>query len=154
MTIGVLKMFKINKKVEYALMALKHISEKKPDELTSVKEICEKYASPFDVTSRSMQKMVAGGLLKSEKGAHGGYSLASDLIGANFLDFMEMVVEPVTLVSCAGDDSSCSMSSTCNIISPLVNLNQKMRGFFETISVREVLEMEAESLESIAALNG
>ncbi|MCM8526313.1 MAG: Rrf2 family transcriptional regulator [Lentisphaeraceae bacterium] len=147
-------MFKINKKVEYALMALKHISEKNPDELTSVKEICEKYGSPFDVTSRSMQKMVAGGLLKSEKGAHGGYSLASDLKGANFLDFMEMVVEPVTLVSCAGDDSNCAMSSTCNIISPLVNLNQKMRGFFETISVLEILDMEAESLSKIAAVNG
>ena len=101
-----------------------------------------------------MQKMVAGGLLKSEKGAHGGYSMASDLSGVNFLDFMEMVVEPVTLVSCASDDSNCSMSSTCNIISPLVNLNEKMRGFFATVSVREILELEAQSLESQAAGNG
>ena len=147
-------MFKINKKVEYALMALKHISEKKPDDLTSVKETCEKYGSPFDVTSRSMQKMVAGGLLKSEKGAHGGYSLASGLEGVNFLDFMEMVVAPVTLISCAGDDSSCAMVSTCNIISPLVNLNEKMRGFFETVSVKEILELENASLESQTASNG
>jgi DNA-binding IscR family transcriptional regulator len=51
-------MFKINKKVEYALMVLKHMYEKKP-----VKEICDKYGAPFDVTSRSMQKMVAGNLL-------------------------------------------------------------------------------------------
>ena len=147
-------MFKINKKVEYALMALKHISEKKPDELTSVKEICERYGSPFDVTSRSMQKMVAGGLLKSEKGAHGGYSLASGLEDVNFLDFMEMVVAPVTLISCAGDDSNCAMASTCNIISPLVSLNEKMRGFFETVSVREILELEKASLESQTASNG
>ena len=147
-------MFKINKKVEYALMALKHISEKKPDDLTSVKEICEKYGSPFDVTSRSMQKMVGGGLLKSEKGAHGGYSLASELADVNFLDFMEMVVEPVTLVSCAGDDSNCSLSGTCNISSPLVNLNEKMRGFFATISVREMLSLESESLKPLATSNG
>lgn len=147
-------MFKINRKVEYAMMALKHISEKKPDDLTSVKEICEKYGSPFDVTSRSMQKMVSGGLLKSEKGAHGGYSLASDLSGVNFLDFMEMVVEPVTLVSCTNDDTVCALSGTCNIISPLAKLNEKMRGFFATISVREILELETESFKSIAASNG
>ena len=72
-------MFKINKKVEYAMMSLRHIYTNKSDELTSVKEICEKFRTPFDVTSRAMQKMVSGGILKSEKGAHGGYSQKMDL---------------------------------------------------------------------------
>lgn len=135
-------MFKINKKVEYALMALKHMYGKTPDELTSVKEICEKYGSPFDVTSRSMQKMVTATLLKSEKGAHGGYSLIKDLNEVNFLDFMEMVVEPVTIVSCAGDDSNCALSGSCNVIPSMINLNEKMRNFFSTISVKELLDLE------------
>ena len=135
-------MFKINKKVEYALMALKHMYEKNPDELTSVKEICEKYGSPFDVTSRSMQKMVAGGLLKSEKGAHGGYALIVDLGTVNFLDFMEMVVEPVTLVNCASTDSNCALAGSCNVIPPMIALNDKMRDFFATISLRELLDKE------------
>lgn len=147
-------MFKINKKIEYALMALKHISEKKVDDLTSVKEICEKYGSPFDATSRSMQKMVGGGVLKSEKGAHGGYSLAAELKEVNFLDFMEMVVEPFTLVSCVEGDSNCSLSSTCNIASPLVNLNKKLRSFFATISVEEMLELKPRSPEPLALLDG
>jgi Rrf2 family protein len=135
-------MFKINKKVEYALMALKHMYEKKPGELTSVKEICEKYGSPFDVTSRSMQKMVAGGLLKSEKGAHGGYTLIKDLESVNFLSFMEMVVEPVTLVNCAGKDYKCTLAGSCNVITPMINLNDKMRDFFSTISLKVLLDNE------------
>ena len=135
-------MFKINKKVEYALMALKHMYEKKPSELTSVKEICEKYGAPFDVTSRSMQKMVTGGLLKSEKGAHGGYKLIQDLEMVNFLDFMEMVVEPVTLVNCASSEYKCTLSSSCNVIPPMITLNNKMRGFFKTISLKQLLDEE------------
>ena len=135
-------MFKINKKVEYAMMALKHIYSKHSEELTSVKEICDKFGSPFDVTSRAMQKMVSGGILKSEKGAHGGYSLIMDLEKMNFLDFMEMVVEPLNLVNCVDNESNCSMSGSCNIIWPLVNLNKRMRDFFRTISLEEMMASE------------
>jgi Rrf2 family transcriptional regulator, nitric oxide-sensitive transcriptional repressor len=136
-------MFKINKKVEYAMMALRHIYVKNRDELTSVKEICEKFGTPFDVTSRAMQKMVSGGILKSEKGAHGGYSLQTELNMINFLDFMEMVVEPLSLVNCVESENKCSMSGSCNIMSPLVNLNKRMRVFFTTISLKEMLDFES-----------
>ena len=136
-------MFKINKKVEYAMMALRHISSKNLNELTSVKEICEKFGTPFDVTSRAMQKMVSGGILKSEKGAHGGYSLQVNLDVINFLDFMEMVVEPLSLVNCVESESNCSLSASCNIILPLVNLNKRMRDFFRTISLSEIMGNES-----------
>ena len=135
-------MFKINKKVEYALMALRHMHEKKAGELASVKEICERYGSPFDVTSRSMQKMTSGGLLKSEKGAHGGYSISTDLTEVNFLEFMEMVVEPVTLVNCVSSETSCALAGSCNVITPMINLNEKMRSFFSTISLQELVDSE------------
>lgn len=120
-------------------MAVKHISEKRDGDLTSVKEICDRYGAPFDVTSRSMQKMVIGGILKSEKGAHGGYSLAIDLRQINFLDFMEMVVEPVTLVSCSNEGTVCALLGKCNIVSPLAKLNDKMRDFFATVTVSDLL---------------
>ena len=120
-------MFKINKKVEYALMAVRHIYAKGPNELTTVKEICDQYGSPFDVTSRAMQKMVSGGLLQSEKGAHGGYVLVKDLHSVNFLDFMEIIVEPLSLVNCIMSENSCSMSGSCNIIPPLMQLNDRMK---------------------------
>ena len=44
-------MHKVNRKIEYALMALKFMSGKMPGQLTQVKEICEKTGSPFDATA-------------------------------------------------------------------------------------------------------
>jgi DNA-binding IscR family transcriptional regulator len=60
---------------------------------------------------------------------------------------MEMVVEPVTLVSCAGTDHICSMAESCNVIGPMKNLNSKMRHFFRTISIKELLEIEEDAVK-------
>lgn len=64
-------MFKINRKIEYALIALKHMSHKKPGQLTSAKEICDIYRTPFDPTSRVLQILSQNGILQAEQGARG-----------------------------------------------------------------------------------
>ena len=66
-------MNKMNKKMEYALMALKHISLKQGAQLTSAKEIADLMHIPFEVIARVLQALSSRGLLKAEYGASGGY---------------------------------------------------------------------------------
>ena len=81
-------MNKINRKVEYALIALKHMRGKAPGELTSAKEISSIYGSPFDVTARVMQVLTQKNILRSEQGAHGGYQITKDLNRVSVYDLM------------------------------------------------------------------
>ena len=148
-------MFKINKKVEYALMALRHINDKEANSLTSVKEICDNYGAPFDVTSRAMQQMVNGGIMKSEKGAHGGYLLIKDLDDVSVLEVIEIIVSaPVSLASCLSDNSTCQLADSCNIVPPLMTLNHKLRHFLDTLSVKEILLSEGSPLTFNTAPTG
>jgi Rrf2 family protein len=133
-------MFKINRKIEYALIALKHMHQTKPGQLTVAKEICDQYKAPFDVVSRVMQRMAHGGLLKSEKGIHGGYQIVKDLSRVTFLDLEEMILGKVYLADCLeGDHSGCSMVHGCNLISPMISLNRKLVGFLKTIVILELM---------------
>jgi len=133
-------MFKINKKLEYALMALKHMSGKDLEDLTSVKELCDSYKMPFDVMSKVMQKLASGELLVSEKGAHGGYSINKDLKEVNVLDLYVMILGENTIAKCMGDHSSeCAMHSTCNVKSPMIDLNDRLRSFYKTITLCDLL---------------
>jgi Rrf2 family protein len=133
--------FKINKKVEYALIALKHMSDKYPGELTTAKEICDVYSSPFDATSRVLQILTQQQILKSEHGAHGGYLIQKDLSKITFLKLVETILGPVQMVKCLHDegDNNCGLLSGCNIVSPIVKLSDRLKSFYDTINLKDLI---------------
>jgi Rrf2 family protein len=148
-------MNKLNRKIEYALIGLKHMRSKAPGELTTVKEISQIYGCPFDATSRVMQALAQKGVLKSEQGAHGGYMITRDLNRVSFYDLSEWILGPVAVARCLHEtvESSCDMRSTCNIITPVQTLNRKINEFYKALTVAELLDggRRAVSQESQAA---
>jgi Rrf2 family nitric oxide-sensitive transcriptional repressor len=135
-------MNRINRKVEYALIGLKHMHSKAPGELTSIKELTHLYGCPFDVTSRVMQTLVQKNLLRSEQGPHGGYQINRDLSRSSFYDLIEMILGPIEIAKCLqGDEhSACEIRGSCNIVSPMQNLNRKLSEFYRGLSILELLE--------------
>lgn len=142
-------MFKINRKLEYALMALKHMNYKHPGELTTAKEICDAYKAPFDATSRVLQIMAQNGLLKASPGAHGGYQILKDLSKISFLELTEWILGPMQLVDCLTDeDKNCGLTNTCNIISPINRLSGKIKTFYQSLAVRDLVEAQSPGKKS------
>lgn len=138
-------MNRIHRKLEYALISLKHMSHKRPGELTTVKEICQKYKTPFDATARVLQQMVQGKFLKSEQGAYGGYLILKDLNRVSLLELIEKVVGPVEMVKCmneAAPDVPCELRDSCNIMFPLIHLNERLLKFYENINLQELLSAD------------
>lgn len=136
-------MNKINRKLEYALIGLKHMRAKAPGELTSVKELAQNYGCPFDATSRVMQVLAQKGVLISEQGAHGGYMIGRDLAKLSFQELSEILLGKIAVARCLSDDvedSGCEMRGSCNIISPVQALNRKLNEFYKGLSIAELIE--------------
>lgn len=133
-------MNKLNRKLEYSLMALKHMALKVPGELTTAKEVSESYHAPFDATARVMQAMAQKGLLKSEQGAFGGYHLSKNLASVTLNDLMEIVQGPTQITKCLQHgEGPCEIQRSCNIISPINNLNQRLTDFYKSVSIEELI---------------
>lgn len=122
-------------------MALKHISLKSDTHLTSAKEIADQMHIPFEVTAKVLQALASRGLLKAEYGAGGGYSLARPLSEVSIHQLSEMLEGHVTLTKCLSHEEPCEISSTCNITSPISNLNKKVQEFYKSVSLSEVLHV-------------
>lgn len=148
-------MVKINRKLEYALMALKYMSQKIPGELTTAKEVSDAFHTPFDATARVMQQMAQkGGILKSEYGVNGGYQITKDLAKVSFHDLVELVDGPTALAKCLHKESPCDIQGTCNIVSPIINLNYQLTEFYRGLSLRDLLVEKAMRKSAEAVSHG
>ena len=134
-------MNKMNKKMEYALMALQIITHKQDEALTTAKEVSEQMHISFETTARVLQALSARGLLKAEYGVGGGYSLARPLSGVSLHDLSEMLEGHTALTKCLGAADPCEIQGTCNIAAPINNLNKKIQDFYKSVSLEEVLHV-------------
>lgn len=134
-------MFKINRKIEYALIALRYMRLKAPGQLTSAKEICDMYHTPFDPTARVLQIMSQHEILRAEQGAHGGYQIVKDLSKVSMGDLSDMIVGPVQIANCFhGDYSHCELTTSCCVIGPMLNLNEKISQLFHSVKITDLID--------------
>jgi Rrf2 family protein len=146
-------MNRIHRKVEYALIALKHMRAKAQGDRTTAKEIAALYGCPPDVLARVLQTLANRSILISEQGVRGGYVIAKDLSRVSFYDLLEMILGPMEVARCLHEapaksatnvglpaEGTCEMRGTCNIVSPIQLLNRKMTEFYRSLTVLELIE--------------
>jgi Rrf2 family protein len=136
-------MLKINKKVEYALMALKFIADRAHDgeqALTSAREICDKFDTPFDTTAKVMQLMNNQDILKSTKGIKGGYTLNKDLSEITYMDLVHVIEGKKVGRACVTTKGTCELFNKCNIVTPVELLNRKINLFLEDLTLADLLQ--------------
>lgn len=133
-------MLKVNRKVEYGLVALKHMMQKPKGQLTSVREICDHFGTPFDPVAHVLRILSSEGLVQSEQGAHGGYRLQDVAGTTNLARFIEIIEGPMAFTECMReDDCRCAMTDRCNIISPMQTLNDRLQDFLKSITLQDLL---------------
>jgi Rrf2 family protein len=135
-------MIKINRKVEYALMALKLMKDKKEEELTTAREVCDRFLTPFDTTAKVMQLMKEASILQSHKGMKGGYTLARDLGDVTYLDLVQLIEGKSFMMDChdrGEGQGPCDLLHSCNISQPIKRLNDYLLNIFGSLSLNELL---------------
>lgn len=135
-------MLKLNRKIEYGLIALKYMLAKPKGELTSVREICDHFGTPFDPVAHVLRILNSGKLVQSEQGAHGGYRLIGDVNIIQFSEFIELVEgHPLAFAECLREDEGrCTLGNKCNIIGPMSHFHERMMGFLRTITLGDILD--------------
>ncbi len=131
-------MFKIHKKIKYALTALKYIKSKPRKLLSTAKEICDKFDIPFDPTSRVLQIMAQQGILEAEQGARGGYRLMGDNSKLTLLELNNMLVGPLAVTDCMAEET-CDRHGSCVLKGAMNKLNNRVLKVFEDIKVSEMI---------------
>jgi Rrf2 family protein len=127
------------KQIEYALMALAEMQSANPGHLFSARELCDRHQVPFDVMSKTMQRLCRAGILRSVQGKYGGYQIIRDLAVLSLLELMEAVLGDVATVSCLKTGGDCPLAATCNVSGPMQVLDRKLRDLYAGLTVMELI---------------
>ncbi len=131
-------MLKLTKQIEYALIAIKHLGNKK-DSISSAKEISDHYLIPKELLAKTLQKMVKLNYINAVKGPKGGYLLKKNLNTITLTRFIEDLDGRIGLVDC-NINESCNQIDICNIKDPIHELNNRFINFFDKVSLSEIIK--------------
>ena len=129
-------MLKLTRKLEYALIALRHM-QMKGDALSSTKEISDKYTVPRELLAKTLQKMARLKYINAVQGARGGYRIKKTLEHISLTQFIEDMEGPMDMVDCS-ITSDCIQINTCNIRMPINKINQNIRSIFNDIPITDI----------------
>ena len=132
-------MLNITRKVEYALIALRHMQSKNNTDLTSAKEIATKYGIPQQLLAKTLQQMARDRIIKAVQGPTGGYKIAANLKSISLKDFFEKLEGPLGMMDCYFD-SECLQITNCNIRIPIQRINDNMRSMFSQMTLQEITQ--------------
>ncbi len=118
-------------------MVLKLMKDKDVNELTTAREVCDTFDTPFDTTAKVMQLMNTAGILHSQKGVKGGYTIAVDLSQVSYMQLVELIEGKSFMMDC--HEGPCELLHSCNITQPIRRLNDYLINIFNALSLNELL---------------
>lgn len=134
-------MFQLSKRVEYGLIALRHMAMKTPGQVFSAKEISREYDIPYDLLAKVLQKLARTGVIRSTQGVRGGYMLAKDPRELTVANVIRMIEEERPMIAecyVEGPDS-CDIFSSCTIRKPLGKVQRNLNVLFDKMTLQEII---------------
>ena len=124
-------MLKLTKKADYALMAMKHLAEHPSAASRSAKDVADAYGIPPEALAKILQRLAKAGLLHSQHGTNGGYTLARPAHTISAFEVIQAIDGPLFITSCVTVRGECDQSDRCNIREPLRKVNESIEAVFE-----------------------
>ena len=140
-------MLKLTKKADYGLMAMKHLAERAHQGACSAKDVADAYGIPQEALAKILQRLVKAGLLQSQHGANGGYTLARAANKISAFEVIRAIDGPLFITSCITVRGECGQSGRCTIREPLRRVNESIEQVLRRITISEMKE-EPEEVEA------
>ena len=105
----------ISRKIDYGLRAMIHLASLPAGKIASLQDMATGLHIPREFLAKILKVLTASGLVRSSRGAHGGYQLARQPRDISFLEVIEAVEGPVQLNVCLDHKDRCDVSAGCTM---------------------------------------
>jgi Rrf2 family protein len=148
----VLAMLKLTKKADYGLIAMRHLAEHADLGSRSAKDLAEMYSIPQEALAKILQRLTKAGLLISQYGTNGGYTLARNPRQISAFEVIRAIDGPLFITSCSSATEDCDQSDRCTVREPLRKVSRSIEEVLNRLTIWEMTEPEHESAPDLVTL--
>ena len=124
------------------MIAVRHLAANADLGACSAKDLAEMYSLPQEALAKLLQKLTKAGLLQSQQGTNGGYTLARDPRSISALDVIKALEGPLFMTSCTTAKGSCEQTSRCTVREPLRKVSKSIEDVLGRLTIAEMTESE------------
>ena len=148
-------MLKLTKRTEYGLIALLHLVDRE-GEIVPARQIGDRYPLPRRLLAEAIKDLGRAGIVKSQRGAAGGYWLARPAGTITLGEVITALEGEPALTSCQDLGASpasgeCEVKPICPIRSPLTRVRQGIWALLEGTTLRTLADSSLTPTELLSA---
>jgi Rrf2 family protein len=133
-------MFRLSKKADYGLIAVKHLAMHRNRDACSATEIADEYGISTMLMAKVLQKLARERIVSAKHGATGGYWLSKEPSQISALDVISAIDGPLLITSCVTSHGNCGASDRCTVREPLRRVNDSILGVLGNVTISQMMD--------------
>jgi FeS assembly SUF system regulator len=132
-------MLRISRLTDYATVILASLGG---GSLASAAEIADRTRIGLPTVSKLLKELQHAGLVRSVRGAHGGYQLARAAAAISAAEIIDAVEGPVALTECASGAGNCDFEANCLVGHGWQRISRAIRRALHEVSLEELVRRD------------
>jgi FeS assembly SUF system regulator len=123
---------------DYAVVLMTAAARRPTGARLSATELAQETGVPLPTAQKLMGQLAACGLLRSMRGASGGFSLARRASDISLADIVEAVEGPIAMTVCSEGRSDCALDAHCRVKPHMGVVGDAVRGALDAVSLEQL----------------
>jgi FeS assembly SUF system regulator len=131
-------MIRITRETDYGIVLLAHMARNSGLSFSAA-SLAKEESLPLPMVSKILKILARAGLLASQRGARGGYTLARNPEAISAAEIIGALEGPIAMTECSSDvPSTCVHQGHCSVSSHWHRINSAVRKALDNITLREM----------------
>lgn len=131
-------MLRLNRLTDYAVVVLAQMTQH-PEQTVTAPQLSQDSVVPLPTVSKLLNLLAREGLIKSQRGASGGYALGRPAESISVADIVQAVEGPIALAACVeGTTDHCEVEQLCPMRGNWNKVNSAIRGALEKLTLADM----------------
>ncbi|MFH0777671.1 MAG: Rrf2 family transcriptional regulator [Candidatus Eisenbacteria bacterium] len=140
-------MLRISTKGRYASRVLMDLALNREKGFVLLKDIAERQGISVGYLEQIIGPLKASGLVKSNRGSHGGYRLSREPASVTLREVLTAEEGELSLVECAGTPAVCERSGFCATREVWKRISDELERSLESVTIQELADTHKKKLQ-------